>query len=131
MCAEQKKKSKTTKKKNTTTRARNLLTGDLTLQSAGAVKEIFSKAIAAKGDATFYFEKVDDVDLSFVQILCSAHRTAHEKGKKFNFEGEWPASFLQVLEESGLNVHVGCSLEGGVECPWITNKSSESHKSKN
>jgi len=124
MSAEEKNKSNSAKKKKTIKKTQSILSGDLTLQTAGAVKDLFAKVIKAKGDATFRFENVGDVDLSFIQIVCSAHRLAHDNGKCINFEGEWPEAFAQLLEESGLNVHVGCSLDGGVECPWISNKTS-------
>jgi anti-anti-sigma regulatory factor len=125
MSAEQNKKRKAATPKKKSQKAEHLLSGDLTLQVAAEVKAVFVKALAAKGDVTFRFEEVGDVDLSFIQILCSAHRSAHDDGKKFIFTGEWPESFATLLDESGLNVHVGCSLDSGVECPWIldTNQS--------
>lgn len=109
MSAEQNKKSK---------KKEHILSGDLTLQVAGEVKESFVRALSGKGDVTFRFDDIGDVDLSFIQILCSAHRFAHDEGKKINFSGEWPEPFTTLIEESGLNVHVGCSLGGGIECPW-------------
>lgn len=118
MSAEQNKKSKAATSEKKTQTAEHVLSGDLTLQVAGEVKALFVKALSAKGDVTFRFEDVGDVDLSFIQMLCSAHRSAHDDGKKFNLAGTWPKSLTALLEESGLNVHVGCSLDSGIECPW-------------
>jgi anti-anti-sigma regulatory factor len=114
---------KATKKKSTAGEYR--LTGDLTLPTAPELKKLFIKAISAKGDLTFRFDKVGDVDLSFVQILCATHRAVHEKGRKITFTGNVPESFTRLLEESGLNVHVGCSLDNNAECPWSINSTSE------
>jgi len=129
MSAEPKKIStrKTTKKSAV---AEHLLTGDLTLTTAAEVKELFVKALAQKKDMIFRFVNVGDIDLSFVQILCSAHHAAHENGKKLKLEGDSPGSFSRLLEESGLNVHVGCSLDGDVECPWLINTKIKNNKEK-
>ncbi len=102
-----------------------LLSGDLTLQTAGAVKELFARAVAGGGDTTFRFADVGDVDLSFIQILCAAQTTAQSKGNQLHFEGDWPESLARLLEDSGLNTQVRCSPDGDVKCPWINHTTDE------
>ena len=50
--------------------------------------------------------------------LAVAQLVEDDDGKKLNLAGAWPKSLTALLEESGLNVHVGCSLDSGIECPW-------------
>lgn len=95
-----------------------VLSGDLTLQTAGAVRDLFARAVAGAGTATFRFAEVGAVDLSFIQILCAAQLSAHGSGKRLHFEGGWPESLTRLLEESGLNTQIRCSPDGGIECPW-------------
>ena len=64
MSAEQKEKRTRNTSKKKSAAAKHLLTGDLTLQTAAAVKELFDKAVSAKGDVTFRLDNVGDVDLS-------------------------------------------------------------------
>ena len=117
MSPEQKKKSVAKSKGNNKA---HILEGDLTLQNSTAIRELFSKSIASRSkNITFSFKDVGDVDLSFVQILCAAHRTAHDKGKTIAFSGCWPESFTNLIIEAGLNEHVGCVSDCSIECPWL------------
>ena len=117
MSAEQKQKTAAKPKSN---KKENILEGDLTLQNSTAIRELFARSIAGRSkDITFSFKDVGDVDLSFVQILCAAHRTAHDKGIKISFSGCWPESFTNLISEAGLNEHVGCVSDCSIECPWL------------
>ena len=102
-----------------------LLSGDLTLQTAGAVKELFTRAVAADGETTFRFDEIGAVDLSFIQILCAAQLAAHGQGKQIHFAGGWPEPLTRLLEESGLNAQIRCSPDGGIKCPWINNDTTD------
>ena len=122
MSAEQKKKTAAKSAKPKAGRKGEVLCGDLTLQNAAAIKSQFVKAVAGRSKKiVFRFEDVSDVDLSFVQILCSAHRMAHDKGKSIEFQGCWPEPFSNLIKESGLNEHVGCVADCSIECPWLDN----------
>ncbi len=113
MSAEQKKKASGNKKGY-------ILEGDLTLQNSTAIRELFSSSIAGRSkNIAFSFKDVGEVDLSFVQILCAAHRTAHDKGKTIVFSGCWPEAFTDLISEAGLNEHVGCVSDCSIECPWL------------
>ncbi len=115
MNAEQKPPAKAAGKKK-----EHVLEGELTLQNAAAIKELFAKAISGRRKKlAFTFRDVADVDLSFVQILCAAHRAAHEKGKTIEFTGCWPEPFTGLIQEAGLNEHVGCVTDCSLECPWL------------
>ena len=119
MTAEQQKEKRKRSTSKSSPANEYVLTGELTLHRAAEIKTGIVKAIQAKGEAVFRFDEVGEIDLSLVQILCSAHRTAYEAGKTIRFEGEWPQNFVSLLAETGLDEHVGCSLDGSVECAWV------------
>ncbi|PLX97919.1 MAG: hypothetical protein C0623_14245, partial [Desulfuromonas sp.] len=75
--------------------------------------------VAAGGDVTLRFKEVEDVDLSFIQILCSAHRSLVNNGKTMVIDGQLPESMMKLIDEAGLKVHIGCTFDSTVECPWL------------
>ena len=95
------------------------LSGDLTLVNIAEVKTKIASALAAADSVTFRFGEVGSVDLSFVQLLCSAYRTAHDQEKSLSFSGEWPTAFSELAEASGLTGHVGCSTDCSLACLWL------------
>ena len=63
-------------------------------------------------------QNVEDLDLSLIQILCSAHRSAHARGKSFVLPENLPDMFVQVVEDAGFQGHIGCSHSGEEGCIW-------------
>jgi anti-anti-sigma regulatory factor len=63
-----------------------------------------------------------DMDLSFLQLLCSAHRTAAQTGKTVALTGDIPNIFRQAVEDNGYGGTGGCSGEAGRTCLWISEK---------
>ena len=98
-----------------------VFSGDLTLRTATEVKKNVTKVLASSATIQVSFKDVSDVDLSFVQIICAAHRSAVTDGKKIEFPVQWPEAFVNLTKESGLNGHVGCSSDGHILCPWLIN----------
>ena len=66
-----------------------LLDGDLTLQNAGSLRKAFLKALVESDDVSLVFKNVRDVDLSCLQLLCSAHRSAARLQKRLVLGGEF------------------------------------------
>lgn len=107
------------KKKKKAASVDHVFTGDLSLRRVTEVKNEFAALVDSAKNIRASFVDVEDVDLSFVQVLCSAHRTALEAGKKFEITGSLPESFLRLIEDTGLNRHVGCSFGCEADCPWL------------
>ena len=98
-----------------------VFSGDLTLPTATEVKKNVMKVLASSTVVQVSFKEVSDVDLSFVQIICAAHRSAVTDGKKIEFPVKWPEAFINLTKESGLDGHVGCSNDDHILCPWLKN----------
>ena len=54
------------------------------------------------------FQDVEEVDLSLVQIICAAHRSAVRNDKELTMQGSLPDAFVQIIDDAGLNGHIGC-----------------------
>jgi len=143
MSPEKTKKTATPKRKKTGTKAKaagnkgvarkspkktdnknvgHVFSGDLTLRRISEIKEEFSNLISGNDDVRLSLENIEDIDLSFIQVLCASHRTIINDGKTMVLTGNLPEVFRKLTLEAGLDRHIGCSLNGDVLCPWLENK---------
>jgi len=96
------------------------LQGDLTIRSAGEVKASFIKALVESEEVAVDFDGVSEVDLTCLQLLCSAHRSATRLNKRFLFaDSNRPEAFLALVEAAGFARSMGCSLDCGKSCLWM------------
>ena len=97
-----------------------LLDGELTLPNAQPLRSAFLKALVESDDVSLLFENVREVDLSCLQLLCSAHRSAARLQKRFVIEGPVPPALRDAAEEAGFSRLHGCRLDRDGSCIWIT-----------
>ena len=45
------------------------------------------------------FDSIDEIDLSFLQLFCSLHRTGLKKEKKISIKGSIPANLIELIKE--------------------------------
>jgi anti-anti-sigma regulatory factor len=99
-----------------------MLEGDLTLPHAKALKEIFTKALQESDDVSIAIVTAQNVDLSCLQLLCSAHRSSILLKKDLTFIGSPPQAFNDAVEAAGLARAAGCKLDRGNKCLWMSVK---------
>ena len=95
-----------------------LLSGSLSLGSAAEIRNQLLIALDEADTVNIMLQDVEDIDLSLIQILCSAHRSAHARGKSFIMPESLPDMFTQVIEDAGFKGHIGCSNSGAEGCVW-------------
>ncbi|MBA4391905.1 MAG: hypothetical protein C0399_13355 [Syntrophus sp. (in: bacteria)] len=95
------------------------LDGELCIQDADEFRALLLQSIDAVDALTMNVASVTDIDLSCLQLLCAAHRTAIKVSKRLELDKEWPESFARVIGESGYARHDGCSLDKDHGCLWI------------
>jgi len=76
------------------------------------------KALLDADAVSIAMEKVQDVDLSSLQLLCSAHRSAVRLHKQLAFSGDLPRIFSDAVETAGFERITGCKLDSGNSCLW-------------
>jgi anti-anti-sigma regulatory factor len=96
-----------------------LLEGDLNLTQAPAIRTAFLKALVEADDVAIRFGNVRDLDLSCLQLLCSAHRSAVRLKKQVRFEGSVPKLLKDAADAAGYSHLKGCKLDTGKSCLWI------------
>jgi anti-anti-sigma factor len=92
------------------------LTGELTIAGAEALKTKLSESLQEFADLRIRLEDVSAVDLSCLQLLCSAHRTAAALGKALALEGEIPPLLRQAMKLAGFTRRKGCSFSPHTNC---------------
>ena len=96
-----------------------LLEGDLTFPQAPEIRTAFMKALVEADDVLIRFENIRELDLSCLQLLCSAHRSAARLKKRVRFEGDVPRKLSDAADTAGYSHLKGCKLDTGNSCLWI------------
>lgn len=106
------------KSKKSDAQKKVVLEGDLTASRAEKIKAVFINALMSANEVIVAFRKIADVDLSFLQLLCSAHRSAVRVHKRVRFDGSFPQILKDTAGASGFLRLTGCKGDCGKSCLW-------------
>jgi anti-anti-sigma factor len=95
------------------------LAGELTIERAVELKEALSKSLDEVSQLVLNLEKTAKVDLSALQLLCSAHRTSIRLNKHLSLAGNLSEPFERTVEEAGFFRRKGCGLSPDKGCLWV------------
>lgn len=93
--------------------------GDLTIPFAGDFRGALLDAFELAGSVEVDVSRVSAVDITGLQLLCSAHRAACTRQKGFLLTGRDNPVFAESVSLAGFERHVGCSRDAGKNCIWI------------
>jgi anti-anti-sigma regulatory factor len=77
------------------------LSGSLIVDRAAALKEELSAALAESSQLLVSLSLIEDLDLSCLQVLYAARRSAVAAGKDFHFIGTVPTRIVKRLASAG------------------------------
>ena len=92
--------------------------GDLTIENAGKVHETLAKPFGKDEHRIISVEKVGAVDLSCLQLFCSAHRAAVAEGARLSIEANRSGEFRSKTKEAGFSRYEACRLNADKDCLW-------------
>ncbi len=95
------------------------LDGNLTVNQAEELRMLLIKTLIDADHVRVEFGSVTDVDLTCLQLLCSAHRSASRMKRRLSISGDWPALFKQAVERAGYARHTGCRMDSDNSCLWL------------
>ena len=95
------------------------LEGELTIQHAGRLKEMFLKAIAEAGELSLDLEGVTGADIACLQVFCAAHKMFLASNKELKTVGRMAASFERAVDDSGYRRKMGCHADPERNCLWV------------
>lgn len=95
------------------------LNGALTIGCAEELKATLMKSLERVEHLVLNLGTVEEVDLSCLQLLCSAHRTSTRLNKQMTIAGGRPEAFRRAVCAGGYGRHVGCSFDIHKTCLWL------------
>ena len=95
------------------------LDGDLTIRSITDAKPVFVEALILADRIAINLDKIAEVDLSCLQLLCSAHRASVGLGKHITLSPHVPESFKETARKAGYLRTKGCAFDKDAACLWI------------
>lgn len=106
-----------TPKKNESRKAGTVaLTGDLTITRAAEILSILKESLQANDEVRITLQDVSSVDLSCLQLLCSAHRTAAAAGQVLNLVAPVPEVLRQLIRQKGFKRQKNCAFSPKADC---------------
>lgn len=92
------------------------ISGECTIEWAKDLANSFLQALNSTDRLVVNFEGVEAVDLSCLQILCSAHRSAVKAGKTIMFHPARPDVLFRAARDAGYVRTSACQKNPGGKC---------------
>ena len=93
--------------------------GDLTVVRAADFKEALLNSIDKADTIEINLVNVTEIDLACLQLLCSAHRTAINKGKAFAVKDPSIPVYMEARKQAGFIFDKSCSYSSTDDCLWV------------
>jgi ABC-type transporter Mla MlaB component len=94
------------------------VSGALTIEDAAELKSVIADALAASTGLMLDMAEVETADLSCLQLLCSAHRSAAHAGKGLELRNAGDG-FISGMRAAGYGRHLGCQHPSRSDCLWL------------
>lgn len=97
------------------------VSGDMTVLNVADLYAKLNELAGCTGGVTVELSGLGDVDMTFFQLLCSAHRTFTAQDRQFCVTGDRAALFNN-REYTGFIRHKGCSRDRFNNCVLVKEK---------
>jgi len=94
------------------------LSGALTIDGAEELKAAFVNAVSRYKSIEIAFAQVSALDITCLQLLCSAHRTSVREGKELTIRRPLPVVLERYYAEAGFLRINGCNAGKTGGCFW-------------
>lgn len=95
-----------------------IVSGSLTIEYAGQFKDALTDSLKQDADLIVDLDSITDMDLSCLQLLCSAHRTFTNAKRSIKLAGI-PDVLKQSVHNAGYKRNSGCTKEAEKTCFWV------------
>jgi anti-anti-sigma regulatory factor len=96
-----------------------IMGGALTIENASEIRSRLIKTLVREHDVVICIAPDASADISFLQILCSAHYTASKLGRSFLLSHGSGDAFLSTVENAGYSRSRGCARDTDKTCLWV------------
>jgi len=94
------------------------VSGDISIQNAQEGLEALRDFQQSGNRLLLNLDGVTGADVSFLQLICSLHRTCLKAGQNLTLTGSMPETFKTILEASGYRRSKACTIGGDNPCLW-------------
>ncbi len=94
------------------------LAGDLTMVEVQETKKVLLEAIEKVDTLHLDLQKIESVDVSFIQLICAAHRECFLSEKEIFLKDGVRDIIDQLLERAGYSKQCGCYSAAKKGCLW-------------
>jgi len=94
------------------------LKGSLTIERAHELKQTLLEALRSNERIVLELEGVTEIDLSCLQLLCSAHRTSLRLDRQLTLHGERSEALRMAVRDAGFPRILGCHENPDRGCLW-------------
>lgn len=102
-----------------TNQGRLILKDDLTIDRIRDIHEIMCQSLSAVESLVIDIQDAAQIDLTFLQLLCSAHRTATASNKSIVLSGQINPVMEKAVEDHCFARGKGCGLDKTNTCLWM------------
>ena len=92
--------------------------GAMGIAQANDAKMTMMNVLSSYGNVTLDLKEVREMDMSIVQLLCSANMSFEKSGKLLSITGKDTDSVTSLLTELGYDNNFGCSENPCKTCLW-------------
>lgn len=97
---------------------RLIVSGAMTILHGQELRSALLSAMAEACGVVLDLSGVTEVDVSGLQCLCAAHRTAISQQKFFSVCREGNQRIAAMASAAGYSRHTGCVQDSGHSCVW-------------
>ncbi|MFZ0932422.1 MAG: STAS domain-containing protein [Syntrophobacteraceae bacterium] len=95
------------------------LKGSWTIERANELKRILLEILNGCEHMLIELEGLTELDISTMQLFCSAHRKSLRAGKHLAFHENKSETFKQMALDAGFARTLGCHKDPDKKCLWI------------
>ncbi len=96
-----------------------IISGDLTMGNASKLKGAMLSALNTELPVYLEIKEVEDVDVSFFQLICALHRSGISKGFELEVKHPFPEKVREKAVILGWKRAISCVVGRGHECVWV------------
>jgi anti-anti-sigma regulatory factor len=96
-----------------------VINGGLTIEYAVELKEALQKSLKDGEHVSLDLSNVTEMDLSSLQLLCSAHKTSVNLNKTLELMQNTGEVFKETVMKAGYKRYSGCTKETEKSCLWM------------
>ncbi len=94
------------------------VSGDISIQNALECLDALREFQGGGNRLLLNLDGVTGADISFLQLICSLHRTCLRAGQNLTLSASMPETFKTILEASGYRRPKACTRGGDNPCLW-------------